>query len=235
MIFVDKNGPKYTQAVDFALDYAFLQAVVDEEAHPNAVIVLTWAEYRRAYNRMSRAQKSQNSNIFKWLSSFSDIDIPADLPSLQTIVRVAAGLNDDGGELKELREDWKFCVSGRPRVVDVFERCLLNGQPISCRWHFDRRGRNINPPLSLSTLSQMSVRGRCPVILSWWGTAHQGRRAYKQRFGIPRYFFRLSYTSACIIQAYACMFMIPEGSRLRKYNFFTSVASIWLIVRVDRS
>jgi hypothetical protein len=191
-----------------ALMHAIFEAVV-ADSPPDSVIALVWAAYSRAYGQtVGRRSRSDINSVFKWVNRFIRAGVPRD-PGIGPLTLLWHRMDAAGKD--RLDKDWDFIVNSKMDRLVISERCLLNGNSVSCNFKYkflssvgipDIR----KPEWSIQKLGNLNSREQCPTILSWFV-------GNQQCFGIPWFFFRLSYTSSCIDQAYACMLLVPKAFR----------------------
>lgn len=214
---IDIHGREGRHRVDAAMAHNLFQAVLSE-SDANSVIAVTWDSYMVAYRRASKREKRLISSVFKWMDNFATAEATAAIPAFRRLL-----CRPHYAAPNTINDDWKFLRNGGPDHLPIFERCLLNGNSISCDWGYSHdAGLSYceSKTVSLELLSRLNARNKCPTILSWWAEDDKGD--ILQKYGIPAFFLRLDYTSSCMDQAYACMLHIPSPDLYRKYQYFMS-------------
>jgi hypothetical protein len=136
------------------------------------------------------------ASFFEWVQGFDRI------PQQYHAIRNYCREHDSDSDVERIESDWEQMKQGFGRNLLIYQRALMGGNDVVAKW--TKIGNDNNEPWvteSLQDIANLKPRQKVPVILSWTSS---DSRAPRKLYGIPCYFFRLSFTSA--IEDYATVY-----------------------------
>jgi hypothetical protein len=209
---IDVHGQPDLYSIRSKIEAADLfQAVYDKEMASNEDSV-GCAAYDMMYCRDKRTKKS----FLAWISELGERHprIPHELYEPLANCVSAKGI-------EQAQSDWTDLIKGIPPTLNIFQSCTVCGVSVSSPWKYSH-GVPERQRFSFQTIRDLSLRQKPPTVLSWFvymsvlrqntrDQQQQQRLVQVQVFGIPLFFFRFSFTSDCVDQAYCAFALIPRG------------------------
>jgi hypothetical protein len=170
-----------------------------------------WSVGYTAYD-MYRADKRTKKSFLAWISELGQRH-----PRIPYKLYEPLGECVDNKGIIRTQQDWTELIGGMPETLNIFRSCTVCGVSVSAPWK-NVQGAPVRQAYSFQTIRDLSVRQKPPTVLSWFiqRTVNSSRLPSQcerfQQFGIPLFFFRYSFTSDCIDQAYCAFALIPRGA-----------------------
>jgi hypothetical protein len=167
-----------------------------------------------------RGGRGTITTFAKWVTDVSNnTDRSREYPSLKNFFPGVNPVDDQDNyydNLSQDQQDWVDLTEGLPKNLLIKRNCTLCGLSVEASWKIESTGFMSFKFWSLDQISQLNVRRKAPTILSWW--VQDSRNCTVQVFGVPIFFFRLSYTISCVDQAFAAMSIFPLGTDVTAAN-----------------